>query len=266
MNSCPYCGESLTDGAVQCSRCGMMLDEDGSAASTAPEEAAPAKGGAKAGGGKNDVLGKASAEAAARFQEPPKVKTELCPKCDKPVKVTAHRCPSCGMKMRDVVSDETREREAAFQRTVRLGVAGVVVVLLIVIGVIGLSGRGGRPKNVEYAKVKFEEIITLAGPWSKGTAERQRDQWLKLGGKWVRWEGRVLDIERGGLFSEAALLLRHREGKGDADVRVTMPKEEIEKQGVGVGAKVAYTARLRAYDGDPAPYVLDMGQVVGAKD
>ena len=265
MNACPYCGESLADGAVQCSRCAMMLD--GGDGEPPDEFDAPAGKGAKGGGGgKNAALREASARAAAAHKEPPPKKTQPCPKCDRPVNVTAHRCPSCGTKIRDVISESTREEEAKFQRMIRLGAAGIVVAILLVLGLVALFGGSNRPKNIEYAKMKFEELATMVGPTAKGTAQRQKDNWLKLGGKWVRWEGRVMDIEKGGTFGDAALLLRHRDGKGDADVRITLPQAEIEKPGVHIGAKVAYTGRLKSYQGTPEPFLLSDGQVVSAKE
>src|SRR4051812_31489501 len=117
----------------------MMLDGgDAGDEFDGPAASAGAKGG-------NAALKQASARAAAAHKEPPPKKTEPCPKCDKPVKVTAHRCPACGYKLRDVVSNETREAEAKFQNTIRLGIAGLVLLGVIVIAIIGLTGRSSRP-------------------------------------------------------------------------------------------------------------------------
>src|SRR5688572_15063985 len=113
MAHCPYCGESLADNAVQCTRCSMLLDDD-----AAPAEEAPK---AKAVGGSG-----ARASAPTAPSPPAAKKTEPCPKCDRPVPVTAHRCKSCGHAIRQVVSDETRASEAAFKRNVYLGVAGAL--------------------------------------------------------------------------------------------------------------------------------------------
>jgi hypothetical protein len=269
MGMCPYCGESISDTAVQCTRCGMMLEEG----AEPPEEAAPppaaAKAGAPAKGAGGAAKGGAAAARPASAAKPPSAakKVEPCPKCDKPVPVKAHRCPSCGTMLREIVSDSTRAEEAKFQRTVYLGVGAAALALLVAVLAIGFFGGAKQPKNREWAKVKFDELAAFCGPSAKGSDERQRSNWLKFGGKWVRWEGRVVEIEKGGLMSDGALLVRHRDGPGsDPDVRVALPAEEIAKPGVAVGAKVHYTGRLLRYDGSNPAFHLDFGEVLSAKE
>lgn len=251
MAHCPYCGESISPGAVQCAKCGMMLDED-----AAPAEVAASRG--------------AGTGAGAMAAPAAKKKTEPCPKCDRPVPVTAHRCKACGHRVRDIVSEESRVAEATFQRNVKLGVLGaiaVVVVALLVIGIV--RGSSGRPKNVDYAKIAYNDLATLVGPTSKATAARQKEHWIKYDSKFVRWDGRILEIAPAGMFGDGALYIRHRtgpaSGASDADVRVAMPKSELEKTGVRIGAKVNYTGRLLSYGGSPG-FELDLGQVVSTKE
>jgi hypothetical protein len=166
---------------------------------------------------------------------------------------------------REIVTAGERAAEAGFRRRVKLGVAGAVALGVLLLLVIGFLGRGsGRPKHVEPARVRFDELASLCGPQAKGSAARQKENWLKLAGKYVRWEGRVFAIEPAGAFGDGALLLRHRDGAGDPEVRLAVSAAEIEKPGVKVGARVSYSGRLADYGGEEL-FRLEDGTVHSAK-
>jgi DNA-directed RNA polymerase subunit M/transcription elongation factor TFIIS len=256
VDYCPYCGEDLPPKAMQCPKCGVIIEADTGElekVAVAPDaESRKATAGASSGRAASSPLG-----------DPAKKKTEPCPRCEKPVKASAHRCPHCGHAIRDIVDKADRDREASFQRNVKLGVAGGAAGLFVLVVLIGLLRGGGEPvKRGQIDKIGFDDLAAMVAPASK----RAEENWTRYRGKWVSWEGRVVDVEKPGLFgSKGALLVREARGAGDADVRVEVGKSELAKPHVGIGALVNFSGRLEAHGGDTTFTIAD-GQVHSAKE
>lgn len=234
---CPYCGEEIAARAVQCAKCGMVLDDAaGGEAIEAPPEpaAAPAK--------KKQVV--------------------VCPSCGEPNPAKNHRCAACGRPIRELVTKEHRDAERRFRLYIRAGVAGAVVLVLVVV-LVGTLMSSSAPKNIEWSKIPFADVDRLFGTSSKLSSEKRQELWNRgYAGKWVRWEGKVAEVESAGVFGSGALLVRQHDGKGRPDVRVRLARAELAKPGVAEGAAVSYAGRLRAW-GELVE--LSDGLVYGAK-
>lgn len=248
---CPYCGDDVAPGAKTCSRCGVSLEaggeDDGLPILDVDGDDAPATTGGAAG---------ATAAAAGRAK-----KTVDCPHCGEPNPAKAHRCRACARPIRELVTKEERAAEARFRRNVRLGVGGGVALLALVLLIPGLFFKTA-PKNIEWSRITFAEVDRLFGSDSKMPDDKRKEVWNRsYARKWVRWEGRVTDVDSA-LFGTGALYLRHRPGPGEPDVRVEMPSGELEKSGVAEGATVSYAGRLASYG---SLFELTDGQVFSAK-
>jgi hypothetical protein len=188
-----------------------------------------------------------------------------CPHCGEPNRPKAHRCRGCAKPLRSLMTDEERIAQARYRMRLRLAAAAAVALAGLVLLGIGLSFRGEPPK-IEWSKILFAEVDRLFGPGSTMPDGKRAELWERVyAGRFVRWEGRVVEIEPASfLGGEGALLLRNRAGAGEPDVRLALGKAEIEKPGLAPGATVLYGGRLgKKPPGRPIP--LAEGRVFTAR-
>ncbi len=194
-----------------------------------------------------------------------------CPHCGEPNRPKAHRCRACARPLRALVGEEERAEAARFRRRVRLAVSASVAgagALLLAIGfIMGRGGAPGAPEKIRWSTVGWAEVDRkFAAP--SGGAPADAAEWARAyAARWVRWEGRIVAVERPGLLGGgAALLVRHRSGEGGADVRVDIADPtDLEKPNVAQGATVLYGGKLPDAPPSKRPVRLAHGRIFTAR-
>ncbi len=250
MAMCPYCGEEVDDDAAQCWKCGASIAADASDDKTDSDDgglAVPDDDDEDGGLALPDDIDDDVAKSK------PKVQVRECPHCNAPMPKKLHRCKECGRMMEEWGVDESDARAW------KMGSWGVIlaVTAIAALGFIFLVMPSGDVERV-YVTYKFSQLDSLVGRRSRD-ANRRNQTWEKIDGKFIVWEGMVVERIDGLTDTTFLVKIDPSNAKDLPDVKVTFPSSTSDKvKLIGKDQSLRFDARLlRPGEDEKVVFVMD---------